>query len=103
MLIVNSYYSFDIMGDLAFGQSFDMMKGGVDHYFLTTTHINMVWIGMFSVSSRPPKLKSLLPAPLVSTECGRAECKHRVGYQDRDQSISTHFSRPPTGTLEIDD
>lgn len=50
MLIFTSYYSFDIMGDLAFGKSFDMMKRGEDHYFLTTTHLNMVFIGIFSVS-----------------------------------------------------
>lgn len=50
-LTVCSYYSFDIMGDLAFGKSFDMLKGGVDHYFLATTHVNMVLIGIFSVSN----------------------------------------------------
>ncbi|KAG8169544.1 hypothetical protein KVR01_000289 [Diaporthe batatas] len=43
-----NYYSFDIMGDLAFGRSFHMMRDGVDHYFFTTTHLNMVLIGMFS-------------------------------------------------------
>lgn len=31
MLSCSSYYSFDIMGDLAFGDSFNMMKDGVDH------------------------------------------------------------------------
>lgn len=39
------------MGDLAFGQSFGMMKRGEDHYFLTSTHMNMLLIGIFSVSS----------------------------------------------------
>lgn len=46
-----NYYSFDIMGDLAFGKTFNMMKDGVDHYFFKTTHANMVLIGIFSVSS----------------------------------------------------
>lgn len=46
----HSYYSFDIMGDLAFGNSFNMLKDGKDNYFLSTTHMNMVLIGIFSVS-----------------------------------------------------
>ncbi|KAL2282986.1 hypothetical protein FJTKL_10317 [Diaporthe vaccinii] len=43
-----NYYSFDIMGDLAFGRSFNMMRDGIDHYFFTTTHLNMTLIGLFS-------------------------------------------------------
>ncbi|KAF3769021.1 cytochrome P450 [Cryphonectria parasitica EP155] len=43
-----NYYSFDIMGDLAFGRSFDLMKTGVDQYFYKTTHTNMFLIGLFS-------------------------------------------------------
>lgn len=50
ILTENSYYSFDIMGDLAFGKSFNMLKDGKDNYFLSTTHMNMVLIGIFSVS-----------------------------------------------------
>lgn len=44
-----NYYSFDIMGDFAFGKPFNMMRDGVDHYFFKTTHANMVLIGIFSV------------------------------------------------------
>lgn len=40
------------MGDLAFGNSFNMLKDGKDNYFLSTTHMNMVLIGIFSVSPR---------------------------------------------------
>ncbi|KAL5339787.1 cytochrome p450 monooxygenase [Aspergillus crustosus] len=36
-----NYYSFDVMGDLAFGKSFDMLLGGKDHYFLSVLHFNM--------------------------------------------------------------
>ncbi|KAJ0107909.1 hypothetical protein J7T55_007121 [Diaporthe amygdali] len=43
-----NYYSFDIMGDLAFGRSFNMMRDGIDHYFFTSTHLNMAIIGLFS-------------------------------------------------------
>ncbi|KAJ4397171.1 hypothetical protein N0V93_001395 [Gnomoniopsis smithogilvyi] len=45
-----NYYSFDIMGDLAFGNSFNMLKDGKDSYFLSTTHTNMVLIGIFSAT-----------------------------------------------------
>ncbi|KAK2054550.1 cytochrome P450 [Colletotrichum caudatum] len=43
-----NFYSFDIMGDLAFGKSFGMLKGGVKHYFMTSLHQDMHNIGMFS-------------------------------------------------------
>ncbi|KAL4934942.1 hypothetical protein BDV06DRAFT_217788 [Aspergillus oleicola] len=36
-----NYYSFDIMGDLAFGKSFDMLVDGRDHYLLSVMHDNM--------------------------------------------------------------
>jgi cytochrome P450 len=29
-----NFYSFDVMGDLAFGKSFNMLKDGVKHYFV---------------------------------------------------------------------
>lgn len=45
------------MGDFSFGKSFNMMKDGVDHYFFTSTHANMVLIGIFSVR---PKVSSPL-------------------------------------------
>lgn len=47
-----NYYSFDIMGDFAFGKPFNMMRDGVDHYFFKTTHANMVLIGIFSVGTK---------------------------------------------------
>jgi len=28
-----NFYSFDVMGDLAFGKSFNMLKDGIKHYF----------------------------------------------------------------------
>ncbi|KAL4883972.1 cytochrome p450 monooxygenase [Aspergillus karnatakaensis] len=41
-----NYYSFDVMGDLAFGKSFDMLIGGKDHYFLSVLHHNMKMVGL---------------------------------------------------------
>lgn len=52
LLTVESYFSFDIMGDLAFGRSFNMMKDNTAHDFFKATHTSMVLIGIFSVSRR---------------------------------------------------
>ncbi|KAL2832949.1 cytochrome P450 monooxygenase [Aspergillus cavernicola] len=42
-----NYYSFDVMGDMAFGKSFDMLLNGEDTYFLTSLHADMTSIGLF--------------------------------------------------------
>jgi hypothetical protein len=43
-----NFYSFDVMGDMAFGKPFNMLRDGVKHWFMTTLHANMVNIGLFS-------------------------------------------------------
>jgi len=43
-----NFYSFDVMGDLAFGKSFGMLEGGVKHYFMSSLHADMTNIGLFS-------------------------------------------------------
>ncbi|KZL65583.1 cytochrome p450, partial [Colletotrichum incanum] len=43
-----NFYSFDVMGDLAFGKAFGMLKGGIKHYFMTSLQQDMQVIGMFS-------------------------------------------------------
>lgn len=43
-----NFYSFDIMGDLAFGRSFDMLKDGIAHYFMKLSHTNMLLVSAFS-------------------------------------------------------
>jgi len=43
-----NFYSFDVMGDLAFGKSFGMLKEGIKHYFMTSLHADMTNIGIFS-------------------------------------------------------
>jgi hypothetical protein len=43
-----NFYTFDIMGDLAFGRSFDMLKSAVTHYYMELAHANMHLIGAFS-------------------------------------------------------
>ncbi|KAJ5308716.1 Cytochrome P450 [Penicillium antarcticum] len=43
-----NYYSFDVMGDMAFGHSFDMLVTGEDSYILRQVHDDMKKIGLFS-------------------------------------------------------
>ncbi|RBR01496.1 hypothetical protein FVER53590_05671 [Fusarium verticillioides] len=40
-----NFYSFDVMGDLAFGRSFDMLKNGTSHPFMELVHSNMLMAG----------------------------------------------------------
>ncbi|CEN60762.1 hypothetical protein ASPCAL03195 [Aspergillus calidoustus] len=40
-----NYYSFDVMGDLAFGKSFNMLADGRDHSFVSMIHDNMRYVG----------------------------------------------------------
>ncbi|KAL5585544.1 hypothetical protein FOVSG1_014933 [Fusarium oxysporum f. sp. vasinfectum] len=42
------FYSFDTMGDLAFGQSFNMLTGGVKHPFMALVESHMAIAGTFS-------------------------------------------------------
>lgn len=81
------------MGDLAFGKSFDMMKAGVDNYFLTTTHLNMVFIGMFSVSSifiHFNKSLCCCPPYFEQNPVGPMQLSHFMMTSDRDHSFSTN-------------
>ncbi|KAH8706024.1 cytochrome P450 monooxygenase [Talaromyces proteolyticus] len=43
-----NYYSFDVMGDLSFGKSFNMLLDGKETYFLKQLHADMKMIGIFS-------------------------------------------------------
>ncbi|KAF8851331.1 averantin oxidoreductase [Acephala macrosclerotiorum] len=43
-----NFYSFDVMGDLAWGKSFNMLRDGTKHYFMKSLHADMTNIGLFS-------------------------------------------------------
>lgn len=43
-----NYLSFDVMGDMAFGKSFDMLSTGQEAYLLKQVHTDMKTIGLFS-------------------------------------------------------
>jgi cytochrome P450 len=41
-----NYYSFDVMGDLAFGKSFDMLKKGESHFAIDLLHNGQMSLGV---------------------------------------------------------
>lgn len=43
-----NFFSFDVMGDLAWGKSFNMLRDGIKHYFMVVLHADMTNIGLFS-------------------------------------------------------
>jgi cytochrome P450 family 628 len=56
-----NYYSFDIIGDLTFGKSFDMLITGKDAYMLKTLHEQMQSLGPFLHSTWILGLFKLIP------------------------------------------
>ena len=43
-----NFYSFDVMGDLAWGKSFNMLRDVIKHYFMKSLHADMTNVGLFS-------------------------------------------------------
>lgn len=61
-----NFYSFDVMGDLAFGKSFNMLRDGVKHYFMKCLHTEMQNVGYLAhLTWLFPVLKI---TPLLNTE-----------------------------------
>uniref|UniRef100_A0A0C4DIE3 Cytochrome P450 n=1 Tax=Fusarium oxysporum (strain Fo5176) TaxID=660025 RepID=A0A0C4DIE3_FUSOF len=58
-----NFYSFDVMGDLAFGKSFNMLRDGVNHYFLSSLHDSMKMVGALAHISWIIPILKLIPAP----------------------------------------
>lgn len=42
-----NFFTFDIVGDLAFGNSFNMLRDGIKHKFLEEAHVSATLMGMF--------------------------------------------------------
>ncbi|KAF4438949.1 hypothetical protein F53441_12683 [Fusarium austroafricanum] len=57
-----NFHSFDVMGDLAFGKSFDMLRSGVKHYFMTALHDSMKMVGYLSHITWMLPVFKLIPA-----------------------------------------
>lgn len=43
-----NYWSFDVMGDFAFGKSFNMLRNGRNHYAIDWLESSMILLGLFS-------------------------------------------------------
>lgn len=43
-----NFYSFDVMGDLAFDSGFNMLRDGIVHYYMESVHSNMLAVSAFS-------------------------------------------------------
>ena len=43
-----NYWSFDVMGDFAFGKSFNMLRNGKNHYAIDWLETSMILLGLFS-------------------------------------------------------
>lgn len=81
-----NFYSFDVMGDLAFGKSFNMLRDGVKHYFMTALHASMTLNGYLShIAWIYPFVKLI---PIINSEnskfwawCGnQVEERSKVAY-----------------------
>ena len=55
-----NYWSFDVMGDFAFGKSFNMLKTGRNHFAIDWLESSMYLLGVFS-----PVPWFVLPQPLI--------------------------------------
>ena len=60
-----NYYSFDVMGDLAFGKSFDMLKNGQTHFAIKLLEGGLLPLGLLSPISW--MIPIMATAPLIGS------------------------------------
>lgn len=56
-----NFFTFDIIGDLAFGDNFSLMNEDREHPFFKAAHKNLIVMGLFGVSEIASKVLPLLP------------------------------------------
>lgn len=61
-----NYYSFDVMGDLAFGKSFDMLKKGRTHYVMSAVEKGLHPVGV--LSPLPWIIPVFASAPIIGAD-----------------------------------
>jgi hypothetical protein len=87
MSIWFNFYSFDVMGDLSFGKSFNMLQNGVKHYFMTSLHTDVKIIGYLC------HLPWLFPffkiTPIVNTE--HLKFWKWIGMQVQERRLVKHL------------
>ncbi|KAH6967869.1 cytochrome P450 [Ilyonectria sp. MPI-CAGE-AT-0026] len=80
-----NFYSFDVMGDLAFGKSFNMLQDGVKHYFMTALHASMTLNGYLShIAWIYPFVKLI---PIINSENSKfwAWCGNQVEERSKNK------------------
>lgn len=64
-----NYYSFDVMGDLAFGKSFDMLKNGRTHFAIKLLEGGLLPLGL--LSPIPWMIPVMANAPIIGSQYRR--------------------------------
>lgn len=99
-----NYYSFDVMGDLAFGQSFDMLKNGRAHFAMELLISGMLPLGLLTPISW--MIPVMVAAPLVGREFRkfRSWCEAQVERRRRMKvdvpDITSWLLKDPKGDLQ---
>lgn len=73
-----NYYSFDVMGDLAFGKSFKMLTTGKEHFFLQLLHQGQSAAGVFTPIPWATVLLKQVPFALRTLHKFLAWCGRQV-------------------------
>lgn len=74
-----NYYSFNVMGDLVFGKSFDMLSSGRAHFAMELLQSGMLPLGLLA-----PISWMKTAGPNRSTNHKRSEEKKKVGGVSRE-------------------
>ena len=90
-----NYYSWDVMGELSFGRSFNALKNAESHFAMDIMHQSLVALGLFSPTpwilrtliQLPDALNSSMPIIKYSEEC----VKERKGRTPEEADVMSHL------------
>lgn len=98
-----NYYSFDVMGDLAFGKPFDMLKSGSTHYLMGAFEKGMLPVGF--LSPLPWIIPVFASAPILGADFAefirwcREQVEKRLRMEVKEPDITSWiFDDPKTPT-----
>lgn len=95
------YFSFDIMGDLAFGKSFEMLRSGKTHFAMDLLHEGLLPLGV--LSPIPWLVPVMAAAPLVGAGYRRfiLWCRNQIEARQKMKievpDITTWLLKDPKG------
>lgn len=88
-----NFYSFDVMGDLSLGESFEMLDRGKEHFFMTTLHGFMFMLGVFGHIMWMFCILNSLPA----VSAGTVKFKDWIREMVQKRMQVSRQSPPPSG------